>query len=327
MKPFILGIESSCDETSASIIHGRKILSNVISHQKIHNKYGGVVPELASREHQKNIIPITDQALKNSGVKLNDLHAIAFTKEPGLASSLLVGESFSKSLSLACNIPLIEVNHIHAHVLCLFIEHSNHKKFPKFPFISLTVSGGHTQIILVRDYFNLEIIGTTIDDAAGEAFDKIGKMLGLSYPAGPLIDKLALSGNPKKYKFPFPKMEKFLFSFSGIKTSVLYFLHKKLKENPLFIKENIYDLCASIQYTIIEILINKIKLCLKETGIKNIALGGGVSANSYLRNRIKEYCNKNNYNIFIPDLEFTTDNAAMIALIGSLKYLKYHISL
>lgn len=319
MKPFILGIETSCDDTSASVIHGKKILSNIISTQNIHIQYGGVVPELASRCHQKNIVTVIDYAIKKSGILLENLDAIAFTQGPGLISSLLVGTSFAKSLSLSLQIPLISVHHIQAHILCHFIEHTNQKS-PKFPFICLTVSGGHTQLVLVNDFFKMKILGETLDDAAGEAFDKIGKLLGLDYPAGAIIDKLSKKGNPYKFRFSNSKTNHLSFSFSGIKTSVLYFLQKELKKNFYFIKENIYDLCASIQYSIIKSLIEKIHISLKTTGVKKIAISGGVSANSYLRNEIIFYSKKNNYEYFLPDFEFTTDNAAMIALVGSLKY-------
>lgn len=319
-KPIILGIESSCDDTSAAVIHGRKVLSNIISNQPIHIKYGGVVPELASREHQKNIIPVVDAAIKKSKISLNDLYAIAFTKEPGLIGSLLVGESFAKSMSLSLNIPLIEVNHIEAHILCHFIENIDHKT-PNFPFICLTVSGGHTQIVEVQDFFKIKVIGETIDDAAGEAFDKIGKLLGLNYPAGKFIDKLAKTGNLNRFKFPIPKTLNFSLSFSGIKTSFLYFINKELKKNNLFIKENLHDLCASIQYTIVQTLIKKIHEYITKSGIKNLAISGGVSANSYLRNEFIKYAINNHCYLYLPNIEFTTDNAAMIALVGSIKYI------
>lgn len=319
MKPLVLGIESSCDDTSASILQGRKIFSNIISNQNVHIKYGGVVPELASRAHQKNIVPVIDLAIKKSGILLNDLDAIAFTKGPGLLGSLLIGTSFAKSLSLALDIPLIEVHHMQAHILCHFIEHPNHK-IPKFPFICLTVSGGHTQLVLVKDYFEMKIIGETLDDAAGEAFDKIGKLLGLNYPAGAIIDYLSKNGNPFKFKFSTPRVIDLSFSFSGIKTSVLYFLQKELNKNSSFVKENLYDLCASVQYTIVKALMEKIHKCVEKTGIKNIAIAGGVSSNSYLRKELISYSKKNYCECFIPELEFATDNAAMVALVGVLKY-------
>lgn len=320
-EPIILGIESSCDDTSAAIIHGKKVLSNIISNQFIHIKYGGVVPELASRAHQKNIIPVIDEAIKKSKISLKDLYAVAFTKTPGLIGSLLIGESFAKSISLSLNIPFIEVNHIHAHILCHFIEDFNHTP-PNFPFICLTVSGGHTQIVEVQDFFKIKIVGETLDDSAGEAFDKIGKLLGLNYPAGKNIDKLAKIGNINRFKFPFPQTPKFSLSFSGIKTAFLYFIKKELNKNPSFIKENINDLCASIQYTIIQILIRKINKYVKKSGIKNIAISGGVSANSYLRKEFIKYAKNNNCHVFLPNLEYTTDNGAMIALVGSIKYTK-----
>lgn len=319
--PIILGIESSCDDTSASIIYGKKILSNIIYNQEIHIKYGGVVPELASRQHQKNIVCVIDQAITKANISLKDLYGIAFTKKPGLIGSLLVGESFAKSMSLVLNIPLIEVNHIEAHILCHFIEDKKQIP-PPFPFICLTVSGGHTQIVEVQDFFKIKVIGETLDDAAGEAFDKIGKLLGLNYPAGKYIDELSKIGNVNKFIFPIPKTSNFSFSFSGIKTAFLYFIKKELKKDKNFIKNNLHDLCASIQHTIIQTLINKIHKYIIKSGIKNIAISGGVSANSYLRNELIKYSINNNCYLFLPKIEFTTDNAAMIALIGSLKYIK-----
>lgn len=321
MEPIILGIESSCDDTSAAVIKGNKKLSNLIASQKIHQQFGGVVPELASRVHQQNIIPVVAQAIAQANIQKNEINAIAFTRGPGLLGSLLVGTSFAKSMSLALNIPLIEVNHMQAHILCHFIEDANTNS-PTFPFICLTVSGGHTQLVLVRDYFDMEVLGETLDDAAGEAFDKLGKLFGLNYPAGAEIDRRAKEGNPFRFKFPLPKLEGLKFSFSGIKTSVLYFVQKELEKNPKFIEENLNDLCASIQETIVRCLMNKVKECLELTEIKRVAIAGGVSANSYLRNELLILQEKQNYEVFIPKFEYTTDNAAMIAMVGSLKYQK-----
>ena len=318
---FILGIESSCDDTAASVLHNGKVLSNVIANQSIHEAYGGVVPELASRAHQQNIVPVVDQALKIAGISKSDLSAVAFTKGPGLMGSLLVGTSFAKSLAFGLNIPLIEVNHMQAHILAHFIEKEGYKK-PDYPFLAMTISGGHTQIVRVNDAFDMEVIGETIDDAVGEAFDKSGKILGLGYPAGPEIDKRAKLGNPKAFHFTKPKVEGLNFSFSGLKTAILYFIKKQLKENPNFIQEHLNDICASIQYTIVGILMDKLKLAVKETGINRIAIGGGVSANSGVRNALINAEQKHGWKPFIPAFEFTTDNAAMIAIVGHLKYFK-----
>ncbi|WP_299439154.1 tRNA (adenosine(37)-N6)-threonylcarbamoyltransferase complex transferase subunit TsaD [uncultured Aquimarina sp.] len=318
---YILGIESSCDDTSASILCNGSVLSNVVATQKIHEQYGGVVPELASRAHQQNIVPVIDQAIKQANINKSDLSAIAFTRGPGLMGSLLVGTSFAKSLSLALNIPLIDVNHMQAHILAHFIDEDEFDK-PDFPFLALTISGGHTQIVKVNDHFDMEVIGETIDDAVGEAFDKSAKILGLQYPGGPLIDKHAQSGNPKAFPFTKPRVDGLNFSFSGFKTAVLYFIQKQVKENPTFIQENLEDICASIQYTIINILIDKLKKASKETGIKTIAIGGGVSANSGIRKALKEGEQKYGWKTFIPKFEYTTDNAAMIGIVGYLKYLK-----
>ena len=317
---YILGIESSCDDTAAAILCNGKVLSNVVANQAIHEKYGGVVPELASRAHQQNIVPVVDQAIKQAGITLEDLSAVAFTQGPGLMGSLLVGTSFAKSLAYGLNIPLIDVNHMQAHILAHFIEKEGSEK-PAFPFLAMTISGGHTQIVRVDDYFKMTVIGETIDDAVGEAFDKSGKILGLGYPAGPEIDKRAKLGNPKAFKFTKPKVVGLNFSFSGLKTAVLYFVQKKLKENPQFVNENLNDVCASIQYTIVEILMDKLKIAVKETGINRIAIGGGVSANSGVRDALKEAENSHGWASFIPPFEFTTDNAAMIAIVGHLKYL------
>ena len=280
-EPIILGIESSCDDTSAAIINGNKILSNIAANQTVHQEYGGVVPELASRAHQQNIIPVVEKSFTKANIQQKDISAIGFTRGPGLLGSLLVGTSFAKSLAMSLDVPLIEVNHLQAHILCHFIEDANPMP-PKFPFLCLTVSGGHTMIVLVKDYFDMEIIGKTIDDAAGEAFDKIGKIMGLDYPAGPIIDKLAKLGNPDAFTFGKPKLENYDYSFSGIKTSVLYFLQKQLKENPNFIQENVENLCASVQKTIIDVLMKKLEKAAKDYDVKEVAIAGGVSANSGL---------------------------------------------
>lgn len=318
---YILGIESSCDDTAASVIQNGRILSNVVASQKIHEEYGGVVPELASRAHQQNIVPVVYQALKKANITKKQLHAIAFTRGPGLMGSLLVGTSFAKSLAYGLHIPLIDVNHMQGHILAHFIDEDGFDK-PPFPFITMTISGGHTQIVRVDNFFNMTVIGETIDDAVGEAFDKSGKILGLGYPAGPEIDKRAKLGNPKAFKFTKPKVDGLNFSFSGLKTAVLYFIQKETKANPNFIEENINDICASIQYTIINILIDKLKTASKLTGIKHIAIGGGVSANSGIRQALKECEQKFGWTTYLPKFEFTTDNAAMIAIVGYLKYLE-----
>ena len=317
---YILGIESSCDDTAAAVLYNGEVLSNVVANQAIHEKYGGVVPELASRAHQQNIVPVVDQAIKQAGILLSDLNAVAFTKGPGLMGSLLVGTSFAKSLAYGLNIPLIDVNHMQAHILAHFIEEKGSEK-PEFPFLAMTISGGHTQIVRVDNHFEMTVIGETIDDAVGEAFDKSGKILGLGYPAGPEIDKRAKLGNSKAFKFTKPKVAGLNFSFSGLKTAILYFVQKQLKENPNFIEENLNDLCASIQYTIVEILMDKLRLAVKETGINRIAIGGGVSANSGVRSALKEAEICHGWSPFIPPFEFTTDNAGMIAIVGHLKYL------
>ncbi|MCF7560127.1 tRNA (adenosine(37)-N6)-threonylcarbamoyltransferase complex transferase subunit TsaD [Sabulilitoribacter multivorans] len=318
---YILGIESSCDDTAASVIHNGRILSNVVANQKIHEEFGGVVPELASRAHQQNIVPVVHQALKKANITKDQLKAIAFTRGPGLMGSLLVGTSFAKSLAYGLNIPLIDVNHMQGHILAHFIDEEGFNK-PPFPFIAMTISGGHTQIVRVDDYFDMTVIGETIDDAVGEAFDKSGKILGLGYPAGPEIDKRAKLGNPKAFKFTKPKVDGLNFSFSGLKTAILYFIQKETKANPNFVEENLNDICASIQYSIIGILIDKLKLASKQTGIKHIAIGGGVSANSGIRQSLKDGEQKFGWTTYIPKFEFTTDNAAMIAIVGYLKYLE-----
>lgn len=316
--PIILGIESSCDETSASVCVDGKILSNVIANQTIHEAYGGVVPELASRVHQQNIVPAVQQALFNAKVNKNAVDAVAFTRGPGLLGSLLVGVSFAKAFALARNIPLIDINHMQAHVLAHFI--GDHQ--PSFPFLCLTVSGGHTQIVLVKDYFDMEVIGQTLDDAAGEAMDKTSKILGLPYPGGPLIDKYARLGNPDAYKFPEPQIPGYNFSFSGLKTSILYFIRDNVAANPDFIQQNLNDICASVERRISTILLNKLTKAAQAYGIRDIALAGGVSANTGLRQGLQELCEKNNWRSFIPKLEYCTDNAAMIAIAGHYKFLK-----
>ncbi|MFG6685920.1 tRNA (adenosine(37)-N6)-threonylcarbamoyltransferase complex transferase subunit TsaD [Mariniflexile sp. HNIBRBA6329] len=317
---YILGIESSCDDTAASVMHNGRILSNIIANQKIHEEYGGVVPELASRAHQQNIVPVVAQALKKANITKDQLNAIAFTRGPGLMGSLLVGTSFAKSLAYGLDIPLIDVNHMQGHILAHFIDEDGFEK-PPFPFLAMTISGGHTQIVKVDNYFDMTVIGETIDDAVGEAFDKSGKILGLGYPAGPEIDKRAKLGNPKAFKFTKPKVDGLNFSFSGLKTAILYFIQNETKANSNFIEENLNDICASIQYTIIGILIDKLKLASKQTGIKHIAIGGGVSANSGIRQALKDGEQKFGWTTYVPKFEFTTDNAAMIAIVGYLKYL------
>lgn len=318
---YILGIESSCDDTAAAVMHNGRILSNIIANQKIHEEYGGVVPELASRAHQQNIVPVVHQALKKAGITKEQLNAIAFTKGPGLMGSLLVGTSFAKSLAYGLDIPLIDVNHMQGHILAHYIDEDGFEK-PPFPFLAMTISGGHTQIVRCDSYFDMTVIGETIDDAVGEAFDKSGKILGLGYPAGPEIDKRAKLGNPKAFKFTKPKVDGLNFSFSGLKTAILYFIQKETKNNPNFVEENLNDICASIQHTIIGILIDKLKLASKETGIKHIAIGGGVSANSGIRQALKDGEKKFGWTTYVPKFEFTTDNAAMIAIVGHLKYLE-----
>lgn len=319
---FILAIESSCDDTAAAVLRNSTVLSNVVARQSIHEEFGGVVPELASRAHQQNIVPVIDVALKKANIKKEQLSAIAFTQGPGLMGSLLVGISFSKSLSMALNIPLIAVNHMHAHILAHFIDEDGFDK-PEFPFLALTISGGHTQIVKVNDFFDMEIIGETTDDAVGEAFDKTAKILGLPYPGGPLIDQFAKKGNPKKYTFTKPKVAGLDFSFSGLKTQILYFVQKNVALNPNFIEENKQDICASVQQIIIDILMEKMKLAVAETGIKQIAIGGGVSANSGIRQTLKEAESIYGWKTFIPKFEYTTDNAAMIGIVGFHKFLHH----
>ena len=317
----ILGIESSCDETAAAVAANNTVWSNPVANQTVHEKYGGVVPELASRAHQKNIVPVVDAALKSAGIMKEELNAVAFTNGPGLIGSLMVGTSFAKAFALALNIPIITVNHLHAHVLALFAQRKNEsKEVPGFPFLCLTVSGGHTQIVLVKDYFEMEIIGQTLDDAAGEAFDKIAKILQLPFPGGPLIDKLAREGNPKAFKFPHPVMHKYDYSFSGIKTSVLYYVRREMQRDPSFIENNLADLCASVQQTIIQVLMKKLLIASEDTGIRQIGVAGGVSANSGLRNALMKAGEENKWKVYIPPIEFCTDNAGMIAVTGYYKY-------
>lgn len=317
MSVVILAIESSCDDTSAAIGKDAKILANLTANQQVHELWGGVVPELASRAHQQNIVPVVDAALKKAGISCDELSAVAFTRGPGLIGSLLVGVSFAKAFALALNLPLIEVNHMQAHVLAHFIDSK-----PQFPFLCLTVSGGHTQIVLVKDYLEMEVIGETLDDAAGEAFDKTAKLLGLPYPGGPLMDKYAQQGDGTKFPFAEPQIPNLDFSFSGLKTSVLYFLQKEARKNPDFVKDNLVDLCASIQKTIIDILLKKLEKAALQTGIKEIALAGGVSANSELRLRLAETGEKNGWSTYIPKFEYCTDNAAMIAIAAHHKFMK-----
>ncbi|MBO6223565.1 MAG: tRNA (adenosine(37)-N6)-threonylcarbamoyltransferase complex transferase subunit TsaD [Bacteroidales bacterium] len=321
MSDIILGIESSCDDTSAAVLRDEYLLSSVIASQKVHEKWGGVVPELASRAHLMNIVPVIDQALQQAGVTMEDVDAIAFTRGPGLLGSLLVGTSFAKGLSIASGKPLVEVNHLQGHILsCLVKQEGKENRSPEFPFLTLLVSGGHTQIVKVNGYFDFEILGQTIDDAVGEAFDKCSKMMGLGYPGGPVVDRLAKEGDPERFKFNLPHIQGLDYSFSGIKTSLLYFLRDRLAENPDFIEQNKADICASFQKALIDILLKKLLLAVKQTGIKQVAIGGGVSANSGLRDRIAEEGRKRGWTTFIPEFKFTTDNAAMIAISGLYKY-------
>ena len=315
---YILGIESSCDDTSAAILKNGIVLSNIIANQNIHKKYGGVVPELASRAHLSNIIPVIDAALSKSNVKLKQISAIAFTRGPGLMGSLIIGTEFSKGLALSLDIPVIEVNHMQAHILVHFINNSNLK--PTFPFLGVTISGGHTQFILVEEHFKMKIIGQTLDDAIGEAFDKCGKKIGLDYPVGPEIDTLAREGNDLKYEFPLPKVKNGNISYSGTKTAFINFLHKNKLKNKNFIDENLNDICASIQKNLIDNLLNKVESLSNENNLKTIVFGGGVSANSYLKARMKNASKTNNWKVYIPKLEYSTDNAAMIGIVGHLKY-------
>ena len=313
----ILAIESSCDETSASIIVNGKVLNNIVATQSVHEKYGGVVPELASRAHQENLIPVVHEALSGAGISKKELSAIAVTRGPGLMGSLLVGVSFAKAFAKTLNLPLIDVNHMQAHVLAHFIEEPR----PNFPFICLTVSGGHTQLVWVRDHLDMEVIGETQDDAVGEAFDKTAKLLGLPYPGGPLLDRYAKQGNPKAFAFPITRMPGLNYSFSGIKTAVLYFLRDRLEENSNFISENLPDLCASIQHTLVEMLLIKLKEAMKQLGVTEVAIAGGVSANSGLRSALADLAQRKGWKLYVPDFEYCTDNAAMIAMAAHYKYL------
>lgn len=318
MNTTILAIESSCDETSASIIQNGQVLNNIVATQSVHEQYGGVVPELASRAHQQHIVPVIDQALSSANIQKKDLKAVAFAQGPGLLGALLVGSSFAKSMASALGIPIIGINHMQAHILAHFIEDPK----PKFPFLCLTVSGGHTQIVKVDDYLEMQILGETQDDAVGEAFDKIAKIIGLTYPGGPMIDKYAKNGNPEAFKFPETEMKGLNYSFSGIKTAVLYFLQNHHQKDEKFIENNIHDICASVQHRLITTLLQKLKKASKETGIKEIAIAGGVSANSYLRKMLQEVGDDNGWNTYIPKFEYCTDNAGMIAMAAHYKFLK-----
>ena len=321
MSVIILGIESSCDDTSAAVIRDGVLLSNVIASQQVHAEFGGVVPELASRAHQQNIVPVVDTALKRAGVAREELSAIGFTRGPGLLGSLLVGTSFAKGMSLGLRIPIVDVNHLHGHVLSHFIRRNEDDRVPEYPFICLLVSGGNSQIILVRNYNDMEILGQTIDDAAGEAFDKCAKVMGLPYPGGPHIDRLAAEGDPKRFRFAKPHIPGLDYSFSGLKTSFLYTLRDEIRKNPDFIEQNKADLAASLQRTIIEILMDKLDKAVRQTGVTTVAIGGGVSANSGVRDAVADYCSRRGLTAFIPERVFTTDNAAMVAIAAYYKYL------
>ncbi|MBO7256317.1 MAG: tRNA (adenosine(37)-N6)-threonylcarbamoyltransferase complex transferase subunit TsaD [Bacteroidales bacterium] len=321
MSEIILGIESSCDDTSAAVLQGEYLLSNVMASQEVHRKYGGVVPELASRAHQQNILPVVNQAIAEAGITLDDVDAIAYTRGPGLLGSLLVGTSFAKGLAISINKPMVDVNHLQGHILSHFIKQKGKEEpSPSFPYLALLVSGGHSQIVRVDDYLSFEVLGKTIDDAVGEAFDKCAKLLDLGYPGGPVVDRLAKLGDPKRFAFAKPQISGFDYSFSGVKTSLLYFLRDNLAENENFIKENINDICASFQRTLIDVLMNKLVKAAKATGIKDIVIGGGVSANSELRQRIVAEGGKRGWRTFVPEFKFTTDNAAMIAIAGLYKF-------
>ncbi|MCB8964526.1 MAG: tRNA (adenosine(37)-N6)-threonylcarbamoyltransferase complex transferase subunit TsaD [Bacteroidales bacterium] len=321
MSVTILGIESSCDDTSAAVIRDGFLLSNLISSQEVHRIYGGVVPELASRAHQANIIPVVDSAIKKAGIDISEINAVAFTRGPGLLGSLLVGVSFAKGFALSRNIPLVAVNHLQGHVLAHFVKDEINQNHPKFPFLCLLVSGGHTQLIIVRSHLDMEIVGQTIDDAAGEAFDKCAKVMGLPYPGGPVVDKLAQEGNPQAFSFARPNIKELDFSFSGLKTSFLYTLRDRMAEDPHFIDVRKADLCASLQHTIISILLSKVEMAARKYGIREVAIAGGVSANSGLRNALTELGQAKGWNVFIPQFRYTTDNAAMIAIVGYYRFL------
>lgn len=320
-KATILAIESSCDDTSAAVLRGDRILSNVIASQKVHEQYGGVVPELASRAHQQNIVPVVDAAIANAGIDKSELDAVAFTRGPGLLGSLMVGVSFAKSFAQALNIPLVEVNHLQAHVLSHFIKADDNSVVPQFPFVCLLVSGGHTQILLLRDYFDIQVLGQTIDDAAGEAIDKAAKIMELGYPGGPIIDRLAKEGNPDAYHFATPHIPGNDYSFSGIKTSFLYFLRDRLAENPDYIQQHKADLCASIQQCIVGFLVKKLETAVKQSGVRQVAIAGGVSANSLLRSELQRLGQRHRWQVFTPQFQFCTDNAAMVGIAGYYKYL------
>ena len=327
MAVYILGIESSCDDTSAAVLADNKILANIIANQSVHKNFGGVVPELASRAHQQNIIPVVETAILTAKIQKNDINAVAFTRGPGLLGSLLVGVSFAKSFTQALRIPLIEVDHMQAHILAHFIQDaSDGKQMPKFPFLCLTVSGGHTQIVLVEDFFRMKIIGQTIDDAAGEAFDKTAKIMGLPYPGGPVIDKFAKEGDANAFRFPKPNIPDLNYSFSGLKTSILYFLRDQLRNDPDFIETHKADLAASVQSVIIDILCDKLIKAAEQTGIREIAIAGGVSANSGLRAKMLELQDSKGWNVYLPEFQYSTDNAAMIAIAGYYKFLEKDFS-
>jgi putative glycoprotease GCP len=323
-ETYLLAIESSCDDTSASVLYNNKVLSNEVANQEVHKQYGGVVPELASRAHLQNIVPVVAQALKKAGVHKEQLSAIAFTRGPGLMGSLLVGTSFAKSMAMGLSIPLIEVNHMQAHILAHFIDEGQAK--PQFPFLALTISGGHTQIVKVKSFFEMEVLGETLDDAVGEAFDKTAKILGLPYPGGPLIDRYAQEGNPKAFSFSQPNIQGLNFSFSGLKTGILYFIQKQTQEDPAFVEKHLADICASVQETIISILMKKVKKAVQQTGIKQVAIGGGVSANSGIRKALKAMGEQYGWETFVPKFDYCTDNAAMVGIVGYYKFLEGQFS-
>lgn len=323
-ETYLLAIESSCDDTSASVLYNNKVLSNEVANQEVHKQYGGVVPELASRAHLQNIVPVVAQALKKAGVHKEQLSAIAFTRGPGLMGSLLVGTSFAKSMAMGLGIPLIEVNHMQAHILAHFIDEGQAK--PQFPFLALTISGGHTQIVKVKSFFEMEVLGETLDDAVGEAFDKTAKILGLPYPGGPLIDRYAQEGNPKAFSFSQPNIQGLNFSFSGLKTGILYFIQKQTQEDPAFVERHLADICASVQETIISILMKKVKKAVQQTGIKQVAIGGGVSANLGIRKALKAMGEQYGWETFVPKFDYCTDNAAMVGIVGYYKFLEGQFS-
>ena len=323
-ETYLLAIESSCDDTSASVLYNNKVLSNEVANQEVHKQYGGVVPELASRAHLQNIVPVVAQALKKAEVHKEQLSAIAFTRGPGLMGSLLVGTSFAKSMAMGLGIPLIEVNHMQAHILAHFIDEGQAK--PQFPFLALTISGGHTQIVKVKSFFEMEVLGETLDDAVGEAFDKTAKILGLPYPGGPLIDRYAQEGNPKAFSFSQPNIQGLNFSFSGLKTGILYFIQKQTQETPAFVEKHLADICASVQETIISILMKKVKKAVQQTGIKQVAIGGGVSANSGIRKALKAMGEQYGWETFVPKFDYCTDNAAMVGIVGYYKFLEGQFS-